>query len=119
MNNRLNLSRRDALSLLGFTAATLVTRPAFAVPAKAEEDIPLIYRFRIGDFSAVAVSDGFLKVPEPQSFYAPQESAAEFQALLKEWYVSTHDQLLALSAMVAFPAFVFGSDGCPHRSTRV
>jgi hypothetical protein len=72
MNNRPNFSRRDALSLLGFTAAALVARPASAVATKAQEDTPLLYRFRIGDFSALAVSDGFLRVPEPHSFYAPQ-----------------------------------------------
>jgi len=88
MNNRPNFSRRDALSLLGLTATALVAQPAFAVSTKPKEDIPLLYRFRIGDFSAVAVSDGFLRVPEPHSFYAPQESTAEFQALLKDWYIS-------------------------------
>ncbi|MGA8479871.1 MAG: hypothetical protein WB696_18075 [Chthoniobacterales bacterium] len=33
MSNRPNFSRREALSLLGLTAATLVARPAFAAPA--------------------------------------------------------------------------------------
>jgi glyoxylase-like metal-dependent hydrolase (beta-lactamase superfamily II) len=88
MSNRSNFSRRDALSLLGFTAAAFAARPVCAISTKAEEDTPLLYRFRVGDFSAVAVSDGFLRVPEPQSFYAPQESAAEFQALLKDWCVA-------------------------------
>jgi glyoxylase-like metal-dependent hydrolase (beta-lactamase superfamily II) len=47
MNYRPNFSRRDALSLLGLTAAALVARPASAVAAKAQEDTPLLYRFRI------------------------------------------------------------------------
>jgi len=100
MSNRPNFSRREALSLLGLTTATLVARPAFAAPAKAEENTPLIYRFRIGDFSAVAVSDGFLRIPEPQSFYAPQESTEEFQALLKDWYISPDRVFLPFNVLL-------------------
>jgi glyoxylase-like metal-dependent hydrolase (beta-lactamase superfamily II) len=88
LNSRSNFSRRDALSLLGLTAASVVARPVLATSAPAEKGSDLIYRFRIGDFSAAAVSDGFLKVPEPHSFYAPQESSVEFEALLRDWYVS-------------------------------
>ncbi|HEY4781724.1 MAG TPA: MBL fold metallo-hydrolase [Chthoniobacterales bacterium] len=100
MNNRPNFSRRDALSLLGLTAAALAARPASAASTKAQEDTPLLYRFRIGDFSALAVSDGFLRVPEPHSFYAPQESTAEFQALLKDWYISPDRVFLPFNVLL-------------------
>jgi glyoxylase-like metal-dependent hydrolase (beta-lactamase superfamily II) len=91
MTSQPSFSRREALSLLGLTAAALVVKPSYAEAARSQSapaNEPLIYRFRIGDFSAVAVSDGFLKLADPQSFYAPQESPAEFQALLKDWCVS-------------------------------
>ena len=88
------------MSLLGLTAAALVARPASAVATKAQGDTPLLYRFRIGDFSALAVSDGFLRIPEPHTFYAPQESNAEFQALLKDWYISPDHVFLPFNVLL-------------------
>lgn len=100
MSNESNFSRREALSLFGLAAAALVAKPGSAAAAKAEEDAPLIYRFRIGDFSAVAVSDGFLKIPQPQLFYAPQEPPAQFEALLKNWYVSPERVFLPFNVLL-------------------
>jgi glyoxylase-like metal-dependent hydrolase (beta-lactamase superfamily II) len=101
MNNRSKLSRREVLSLMGLTSAALVVRPTSAAAAPSgTQDASLIYRFKIGDFSAVAVNDGFRKLDSPQTFYAPKEPTKDFDALLKDWYVVTSRVFLPYNVLL-------------------
>jgi hypothetical protein len=82
-------SRRELLSLMGLGGAALIVNSGSAAAASAVQETPLIYRFKIGDFSAICLNDGFRKLDSQQAFYAPKESTKEFDALLKDWDIVT------------------------------
>jgi glyoxylase-like metal-dependent hydrolase (beta-lactamase superfamily II) len=93
-------SRRELLSLMGLGGAALIVNSGSAAAASAVQETPLIYRFKIGDFSAICLNDGFRKLDSQQAFYAPKESTKEFDALLKDWDIVTGPGFITYNALL-------------------
>lgn len=111
------LSRRQALRGLGLAGAAAAllprgtarsqatvppvppkpTAPAANVAAVA----PAVYRFAIGDFEAVAISDGFATAAAPlQPMWAPQAKPAEFEAALQDQFLPTDRIEMAFNVLL-------------------
>jgi len=80
------LSRRQALRLLGLSGAAFAALPSWLRAAGAAPELagaqPGFYRFRIGEFEALALADGGIKGPLPQmNWWANAENQAVVDAL--------------------------------------
>ncbi len=78
-----SFSRREMLRIAGIGTGMALLPGRISGAAAAPVTLPgnsAHYRFRVGEFEAVALVTGFMGAEPKQPFYAPQASEAEFRA---------------------------------------
>lgn len=111
--NQHPVSRRQLLRGLGLAGATAALLPRGH--ARAEQVAPAptlpttvtpppalaVYRFGIGDFEAISISDGFFTARAPlQPTWAPQAKTGELEAALQEAFLPTDRLELAFNVLL-------------------
>jgi len=86
--------RRAALGGAALAVATpelLRTRPALAQAAPGSTQAPGFYRFKVGEFTATVVQDGFAARPNPLQGMVLNASQADVEAALREAALPTQN----------------------------
>ncbi len=102
------LSRRDALRVFGLAGTAAMLTPLAgraAEPASAAASVltaaqPGFYRFQIGAFEAVALSDGALAGPTPQMQLWKDRTHAEVSSVLQARFLNPDEVRLPFSVLL-------------------